>query len=170
MPRIENVVVEQLNTGDHIAAERDCSEISPFLCPLLSGTDGKYRHHGIFYCGSLGAMVIEFGAETGNKDNARFQVRSIEEFLGNSPQLYRVVHENYLSVEETLKLAEKALKLGRPRYNLLFNNCETFATYLKTGVGHSQQVSSAFKWNLFILLIFFGSAAVIIYLIHSRRK
>lgn len=167
MPRLENVMVAQLNTGDQIAVEQDCSKLSPLLCPFLP--NGKYGHHGIFYRENSSAIVIEFWAETGNKDDARVQTRSIREFLGNSRQLYRVVHEHYLPVKETMKLAEEALKLGRPRYNLLFNNCETFATYLKTGVGHSQQVSSAFGRNLLIFFSCLGSAAFI-YLIFSRKK
>ena len=160
------VNVEQLNTGDQIAVERHCSELNNLLCVTLSATDGKYYHHGIFYWERFSARVIEFWAETGNKDNARIQTRNITEFLGNSRRLYRVDHENCLPVEETMKLANEELKSGRPSYSLLFNNCETFATYLKTGVGHSRQVSSAFAWNLLIC----GLGTAIICLICRLRK
>ncbi|MBQ3368915.1 lecithin retinol acyltransferase family protein [bacterium] len=56
---------------------------------------------------------------------------AIDSFFGNEITIY--------SPEETVKRAES--QLGRKgKYNLVFNNCEHFAVWCKTGVRESSQV------------------------------
>lgn len=146
---MEEVMVKDLNHADHIAVERNCSELTPLLCPLLR--DGKYFHHGIF--DKRNKQVIEFHGETKNKDNARVQRRHISDFVDGGC-LYRVVHENCLPVEDTFLLANEVLEGSWPRYDLIKNNCETFATYLKTGlIRHSEQASWA-VFNAWMIVSF----------------
>ena len=55
---------------------------------------------------------------------------ALDTFFGNEMTLY--------SPEETVKRAES--QLGEGDYNLVFNNCEHFAVWCKTGVRESSQV------------------------------
>ena len=55
---------------------------------------------------------------------------AIDSFFGNEITIY--------SPEETVKRAES--QLGKGKYNLVFNNCEHFAVWCKTGVHESSQV------------------------------
>lgn len=163
-PRLEKVKVDQLNDGDHIAVEGHCSDLpfSRIICPTMGYTNGKYFHHGIFDGKRL--EVIDFHGETQDKNNARMKRRLIGEFAHKGRKLYRVVHKKCLPVEETMKRAERVLnaKKGFPAYNLLFNNCENVATFLKTGDSHSKQVSDAMNWNLRKYWPVFAVAGVII--------
>ena len=55
---------------------------------------------------------------------------ALDTFFGNEMTIY--------SPEETVKRAES--KLGKGKYNLVFNNCEHFAVWCKTGKRESSQV------------------------------
>ena len=149
-PRLEKVTVEQLNNGDQIAVERHCSDLprSEIICSTMDYTNGKYFHHGIF--DGKRSKVIHFHGETQDKNNARVKCWHIGELAPKGRKLYRVVHKKCLPVEETMKRAERLLtdKKGSLEYNLLVNNCEHVATWLKTGDAHSKQVSDAVNWNL----------------------
>lgn len=169
MFRLDQVSVHDLNTGDQIAVERHCSDLSLLLCSALGGTDGKYFHHGIYDRENL--EVIEFHGE--DKQNARVQRRHIKDFLFEGLQLYRVVHKNCLPIRKTMRMAEQALngEIVVPPYNLMSNNCENFATYLKTGNAHSKQVCDAIGWNL-NNAAWLGAivlAAVLIFLYFARK-
>ena len=171
-PRQEEVRVEQLNNGDQIAVERHCSDLSRVLCPTMGHTGGKYFHHGIF--DGKRSEVIEFYGETNDKSNARVITRLIGEFAPEGHKLYRVVHKKCLPVEKTMEMAKRALKAKKlPAYNLLFFNCETFATWLKTGCPCSKQVSDAIEWNLslfFLVVAVFIVFAIVIFRLLRRNK
>lgn len=141
MPRIEIVQLGDLKTGDQIAVMGQVADLHPSLLPLMDHTDGIYFHHGIFDKEKL--EVIDFHGDT--KANAKPKRRPILEFVAGRPQLYRVVHENCLPVETTMNMANEAAEKPSywPGYDLIRNNCETFATYLKTGIKHSAQASAA---------------------------
>lgn len=108
--------------GEHIQARR---------------MHGLYYHHGI----DMGdGTVIHFSGEPLNRKQARVCRISEESFLDGAPKaVVNYSHPNkVLSVEETLRLAEE--QLDSVGYNLLYNNCEHFATYCKTGKKRSRQV------------------------------
>ena len=131
-----NVSKAELKPGDHIYAYR---------------AKGLYAHHGI-YIGEQGMEVINF---SGNKiaGNASMKVQSctLEEFQG-SASCVRLVAYNVSSFASFVKrsltthqyksrpanavVEEAKYFLRNPdrygRYNLLFNNCESFAIYCKT--------------------------------------
>ena len=60
---------------------------------------------------------------------------AIDSFFDNELTLY--------SPEETVERAES--QLGKGNYNLVFNNCEHFAVWCKTGVKESGQVDKFFE-------------------------
>lgn len=53
-------------------------------------------------------------------------------------KFFRDLDSKLYSPEETVRRARS--KLGESEYNLIFNNCEHFAIWCKTGVSKSEQV------------------------------
>jgi len=96
----------------------------------LAELQGVYEHHGID-CGDGTAIHLR-------KGNATISRSPLDEFaLGQT--LYVKRYRTSLTPEAVVHRAES--RLGeRAQYNLLFNNCEHFATWCKTGIHHSQQV------------------------------
>jgi hypothetical protein len=97
--------------------------------PLLN-LDGLYEHHGID-CGDGTVIHYRKGTET-------VEQTPVEVFrLGQDVIHVKHYDTGYLP-EAVVHRAES--RLGEQRYNLLFNNCEHFATWCKTGVSYSSQV------------------------------
>ena len=91
---------------------------------------GLFNHHGI----DLGDGTVAHYLE------GREILRSpLEEFSQGQP-LQVISHIDASPVGVTLRRAMG--RLGEQDYNLLFNNCEHFATWCKTGRHRSEQVDS----------------------------
>lgn len=91
--------------------------------------DGVYEHHGID-CGD--GTVIHY-----RKPRETVEKTSLETFSRSQKIYIRTYPVRYIP-ETTLQRAES--RLGERKYNLLFNNCEHFATWCVTGVSDSRQV------------------------------
>ena len=141
MAKVEVVQLSDLKTGDQIAVMGNVADIHSSLRPWMQHTGGTYFHHGVFDKEAL--EVIDFHGDS--KADAKPKRRPILEFVAGRPQLYRVIHEECLPVETTMKMANEAAEKRShwPGYDLITNNCETFATYLKTGKKYSAQASEA---------------------------
>ena len=142
--RYEIVKLQELKHGDQIAVMGNVADLSPLLSPFTVLIGDTYYHHGIFDKENI--RVIDFYGES--KANARPQKRDFTEFFAGHTTLYRVVYESgdqCLPVSQTMKMAEDAVKKQSswPGYDLIKNNCESFATYLKTGVARSKQALDA---------------------------
>ena len=89
-----------------------------------------------FKNGASNVFVIDFEAYRDYVENPELfdfgglLKLAIDSFFGNEITIY--------SPEETVKRAES--QLGKGKYNLVFNNCEHFAVWCKTGVHESSQV------------------------------
>lgn len=87
--------------------------------------------------------VIELQGEA----TAKPKVRPFLEFFRGHDKLYRVRYKDgeCLPVAETMRRAKEAVEKGNawPAYSLIANNCESFATLLKTGRAVSKQVLMA---------------------------
>lgn len=96
-----------------------------------------YTHHGI----DLGdGRVIHYTGEVGQKSNARVSESSIEDFAAGVQ--FRV--RKYGKCDDPEAVVERARqRLHENRYSLLFNNCEHFATWCKTGKHRCEQLESA---------------------------
>lgn len=105
--------------GDHIFARR----------PLL------YTHHGID-CGD--GYVIHYTGEIGSKANAAVRRTPLEDFLADAEEARIVKYEKCDAPDTVVARAESRLR--EKKYRLLFNNCEHFATWCKTGKKRSGQV------------------------------
>lgn len=93
--------------------------------------DGLYEHHGID-CGD--GTVIHY-----RKPSETIERTSKETFArGQTIQVLRYP-KRYIP-DTVIQRAES--RLGEQNYNLLFNNCEHFATWCVTGVNKSQQVEN----------------------------
>ena len=105
----------------------------------------SYAHHGI----DMGdGSVIHFTDRDKAKSAAdgewpRIVRTSLTEFLDGG-ELLPVPHkpQKSLPIDQTCRLAIDALNQPQ-KYSLVFNNCEHFANYCKTGSAKSSQVMRA---------------------------
>ncbi len=98
--------------------------IRPFL-----NLQGVYEHHGID-CGD--GTVIHY-----RKPSETIERTSMATF-SQGRKVYVRQYPTYFLPDVAIHRAKN--RLGEKKYNLLFNNCEHFATWCKTGVSDSQQV------------------------------
>ncbi|TRU85675.1 MAG: NC domain-containing protein, partial [Microcystis novacekii Mn_MB_F_20050700_S1D] len=98
----------------------------------LLNLQGVYAHHGID-CGD--GSVIHY-----RKPSEIVERTSLETFArGGKIYVVRYVEVGFSFIPDVV--VERALsRLGEQKYNLLFNNCEHFATWCKTGISKSQQI------------------------------
>ncbi|MCL2007214.1 MAG: lecithin retinol acyltransferase family protein [Treponema sp.] len=103
-----------------------------------------YKHYGVYagedrvihYSSSNGDFGLDACVrETSLEQFARGGYCNIVEFTEKSDQ------KRLFSKEETMKRASS--RLGEKQYNLIFNNCEHFAIWCKTGENKSFQVEKA---------------------------
>ncbi len=90
----------------------------------------QYTHHGI-YCGN--GMVIHY-----HKDKIR---RTSKSKFSSGQKIYIEKYKKSAPVSVVVKRAKS--RRGEQLYNLIFNNCEHFAYWCKTGKHKSKQVDEA---------------------------
>lgn len=106
--------------GDQIYAHRE-----------LLNLQGVYEHHGID-CGD--GSVIHY-----RKPSETIEQTSIETFARGNPVYLRKYDAGFYFIADVV-VSRAQSRLGEQKYNLLFNNCEHFATWCKTGFSDSQQI------------------------------
>jgi hypothetical protein len=96
-----------------------------------------YTHHGI----DVGnGTVIHYTGEVGQKTHAAIRQTPIKRFARGAV----IQVKPYGSSDPPDVTLDRARsRLGEAKYNLAFNNCEHFATWCKTGVHASIQVTDA---------------------------
>jgi len=95
--------------------------------------EGIYQHHGID-CGD--GTVIHY-----RKPSEKIEKTSMKTFSQGNPVYVVEYGEGFGYIADAV--VEKAeSRLGEQEYNLLFNNCEHFASWCKTGVSESSQVKN----------------------------
>jgi hypothetical protein len=110
----------QLVPGDHLRVQR-----------------AGYWHHAILIdCG----RVVHYTGLRNGKAVASIQTGPLNDFAMGCR--FEVVH--YRKSDSAVVVIRRALsRLGESSYKVLFNNCEHFATWCKTGVSTSDQVTRA---------------------------
>ncbi len=93
--------------------------------------DGVYEHHGIDY-GDGTVIHYRKGTETIE--------RTSKEYFTDGRTIYVKKYPVKYVPNTVIQRAES--RLGERKYNILFNNCEHFATWCITGVSYSQQVQN----------------------------
>ena len=94
---------------------------------------GLFRHHGI----DLGDGTVAHYLE------GREILRSSRDDFSQGQPLKIIDHAKASPASVTLRRAMS--RIGEQNYNLLFNNCEHFATWCKTGRHRSSQIDSALE-------------------------
>ena len=94
---------------------------------------GLFNHHGI----DLGDGTVAHYLE------GREILRSSRDDFSQGQPIQVIDHTGASAVGVTLRRAMS--RIGEQNYNLLFNNCEHFATWCKTGRHRSGQVDSALE-------------------------
>lgn len=105
-----------------------------YVLRSLLNLDSLYEHHGID-CGD--GSVIHYSK---SGDEPEIRQTSLDNFAKGKPISRRDYPTAY--IPETV-IHRATSRLGERRYNLLFNNCEHFATWCKTGASVSKQVRDA---------------------------
>ena len=93
--------------------------------------DGLYKHYGID-CGD--GTVIHY-----RKPSEIIERTSIATFSRGNPVYVKQYSEGFCFLPETV-VARAESRLGENKYNFLFNNCEHFAYWCKTGISDSPQI------------------------------
>ena len=94
---------------------------------------GLFKHHGI----DLGDGTVAHYLE------GREILRSSTDEFSQGQPLSVIKHADASPVRVTLQRAMS--RIGEQNYNLLFNNCEHFATWCKTGKHRSGQIDSVLE-------------------------
>jgi hypothetical protein len=137
--------IKNLPEGTQIAVQGLLKDLKPGLATfytLCIGGKDTYEHHGVYLGDS---KVVHFHGA--NKDKAKPCTCDIHEFRqgGLNAKIYKVSYTDPIlqesPYEKILERVDKALVQGWPPYNLVINNCESFATWLKTGTARSSQVN-----------------------------
>ncbi len=92
----------------------------------LRASRGLYDHQGI-YDATTGTVI--------HNDKGTIRRTSLAEFQGSAPQIHATPTRSPIDTVE-----RASSQIGAQGYNLLSNNCETFATWAATGQPDSQQV------------------------------
>lgn len=122
-----------------------------------------YWHHGID-CGD-GAVIHYSGELFDQKRNAVVQRTPMAEFARGG-RIETVFYDDGDSSDCVLMRAES--RIGEANYQVLFNNCEHFARWCKTGRHESRQVKSLFRTAGLLCASAAGIVASAI-VIHVRR-
>ncbi|CDF34602.1 unnamed protein product [Chondrus crispus] len=111
-----------------------------------------YWHHGVM-CPDGTVIHYTTGSHLRDKVQPRSKRRAkiirtnLDNFRKDAPAIYDVVPgptAPRLPVEEAVARAES--RLGEATYNLLFNNCETFANWCVSGEGKSRQIGHHMRY------------------------
>ena len=142
--------IKSLQPGTQIAVRCEFANLHPslgFFFYSLISSEKYYYHHGIY----LGDNeVVHFSGN--NKHDACPRKCDILQFIngasGEKKQLYRVQYDENVELlpqEETLRKAQKVLEEPSkwPGYQIIKNDCESFARWLKTNVSWSAQATMA---------------------------
>ena len=96
-----------------------------------------FWHHGIYEGDGL---LIHYSGEVGRKINAAICRVGLAEFLSGAEGEV-VPCEVAATPDEVIERAQS--RMGEAKYHLVFNNCEHFAEWCKTGKAKSDQVLRA---------------------------
>lgn len=103
----------------------------------LLNLEGVYEHHGID-CGD--GTVIHY-----RKPSETIERTSWDVFKRGNPT-YKKHKDQKFSFLPEIVVNRAESRLGEQKYNLLFNNCEHFANWCKTGISESQQIQNFFPF------------------------
>ncbi|MCR5347518.1 MAG: lecithin retinol acyltransferase family protein [Fretibacterium sp.] len=126
---------------------------------------GVYDHYGIYVWNpsSDQASVVHYTDEEGHDFSGVVRETPLGDFLQGASEFSvcrfkPTNHSCIYSGEETVSRARS--KLGCGDYNLLFNNCEHFAVWCKTGKRNSSQCARGIKMVVSFVVFLVGAAVL----------
>jgi len=128
-----------------VSPKKETAKTTEKLLPgdIIYVSRGIYKHYGV-YTGDN--TVIHFaplaGAEI-NAENAVIHETTLDNFLKGGTLVVDNKARAKFSRQEIVERARS--QIGSKSYNLVFNNCEHFALWCKTGEYESNQVKSAIE-------------------------
>ncbi|CAD5570153.1 lecithin retinol acyltransferase family protein [Escherichia coli] len=109
----------------------------------LSSDRPGYTHHGI-YVGN--GKVIHYSGLSNGLSKGCICETTLDEFVGGKNEVTIITHSNADRIYTPVQIVARArARLGEDAYNVIFNNCEHFATWCVTGKAESKQVKSKVK-------------------------
>lgn len=144
---LEPVALTDLKSGDQVAVKRkvQLELFHPSLKVLNSIAGEHYYHHGIFV---EPRSIIHQAWPSANVSLTKACKEDIMAFMNAisvDGVVYKVVcnERSSLPADEVVQRAEEVVASGIVEpFNIVTNNCETFATFLKTGERRSSQVQA----------------------------
>src|SRR5690349_15704217 len=116
--RIEKVNRNDVKIGDHLVF--------------------RYRnyHHSAIYAGS--SEMIHYVGLVKNGPKAGVKRTFLEDYKGNY-SLYRYIYKDHEKKFHGQAVVDRAIsRIGENKYNLIYNNCESFSHYCVTGLSYSE--------------------------------
>jgi len=121
-----------------------------------------YRHYGI-YAGK-GRVIHYSGVNSNFGQDVGVRETSLKHFAGGGKcSVVKFVGSQPFSGKETVNRARS--RLGEKKYDLIFNNCEHFAFWCKTGRSKSIQVEKAVT-----AAVVFGTVAIAALIIEANER
>ena len=145
MDGLKPVALTDLKSGDQVALKRkvELETFNPSFKILNPIVGNHYYHHGIFiephHVTHQEWLFTDSHLTRACKEDINELMRSISV----DGTIYKVAcdQRNSLPVDEVIKRGEEMVSAGvLEQFNIVTNNCETFATFLKTGKRTSSQV------------------------------
>ncbi len=156
----------EIPPGTQIAVKKPFQDLHKSLRNLyfLFSPENYYCHHGVYLGDQLGGncQVLHFSGA--DKNDATLRTCDILEFLNGAidNKVYRVNYDTSpaLPVEQIVQKAREVLANLKawPAYQVVANNCETFAAWLTTGEAISVQATKAVGRVTWFLAIAGGAA------------
>lgn len=131
MTWLQIIIVTESNT-------KIMSGIKPGSHLAIEKMGGLYHHHAIFIGRDHGVLkVIEYSG-FGGSGESKVQKRYFDDFKGSG----KVVVINSPKCFDSDEVVDRAKsRMGEDCYDLLFNNCEHFANWCRSGNHESQQIN-----------------------------
>lgn len=109
----------------------------------LSSKRTGYTHHGIY----VGAgKVVHYSGLANGLSKGEICETTIEEFSLNRGEVTVITHLKPYIQFTPIEIVQRARdRIGENKYNIIFNNCEHFATWCATGAASSKQVQSTVR-------------------------
>lgn len=109
----------------------------------LSSDRTGYTHHGI-YVGN--GKVIHYSGLSRGLSKGCICETTLVEFVNGKDEVTIIMHSDADRAYTPVQVVARArARLGEDNYNVIFNNCEHFATWCVTGKAESKQVKSKVK-------------------------
>jgi cell wall-associated NlpC family hydrolase len=117
---------------------------------LIFVDHGLYKHFGIYINDDC---VIHYDGKIDDKFLRDMSIRqtNMDRFLAGKTNFQIYNSKNY-NIDPLDVVSRAKSRIGEEKFNLIFNNCEHFGIWCKTGVSKSKQIDLLISLLLFVVL------------------